>query len=101
MPYNLLNYVMGVYPISNWEFFKAGFAMLPGVALYVYFGTILTSLSDIHNMKKGNSTLRRAIFISGTLVAVVAIVYVMCLTRRTLRRYIEEGERIHAEKEAE
>ena len=52
-------------------------------------------------MKKGNSALRRAIFISGTLVAVVAIAYVMCLTRRTLRRYIEEGERIHAEKEAE
>ena len=101
VPYNILNYVMGVYPITNWEFVKAGFAMLPGVALYVYFGTILTSLSDMKDNNQGTSTLRRVIFICGTLVAVVAIGYVICLTRRTLRKYIEEGERIHAHQEAE
>mmetsp|Transcript_12836 Transcript_12836/g.22638 ORF Transcript_12836/g.22638 Transcript_12836/m.22638 type:complete len:320 (-) Transcript_12836:267-1226(-) len=48
LPYNILNYALGVTPVPFWVFTAASaFATVPWTALYVYLGTLSTNLMDL------------------------------------------------------
>jgi len=46
-PFNLLNYLLGIIPISGFDNMKAMLGMIPGTTVYVYLGASLQSLADI------------------------------------------------------
>ena len=47
IPFNVLNYFMGVTGISVKDFLFGGLGMIPGTIVYVYIGTTLGNISDI------------------------------------------------------
>ena len=46
IPFALFNYMMGVTGVKITHFLIGGFGMVPGVVVYVYFGTCLKNLAD-------------------------------------------------------
>jgi uncharacterized membrane protein YdjX (TVP38/TMEM64 family) len=46
-PFNLLNYGLGLTRVRLRDFVLASAGMLPGTALYVYYGTVARSLADL------------------------------------------------------
>jgi len=45
-PFSFTSYAFGLTRIPLWEYFLANFTMLPGTLMYVYFGTLLSDLTQ-------------------------------------------------------
>lgn len=90
LPFNLLNYALGLTKVSFGGYVLACLAMLPGTLLYVYYGTLL---GDLAALAAGAEVERGAegwiLFAAGLLATVVAT-YV--LTRRAKKALAEDVE---------
>ncbi len=47
LPYNVLNYALGITSISTWEYTLGTMAILPGTAMYTYYGTVAGTLTGL------------------------------------------------------
>lgn len=47
LPFNLLNYALGLTRIGFWGYLAGSLAMLPGTLLYVYYGSVAGSLAAV------------------------------------------------------
>ena len=45
-PFSLTSYAFGLTRVPLWEYILANFTMLPGTLMYVYFGTLLSDLTQ-------------------------------------------------------
>ncbi|CAI2370597.1 unnamed protein product [Moneuplotes crassus] len=98
IPYNLLNYVMGVYPITIMQFSIANLGMIPGILIYVYIGTAVSSIGALFETSNGSSILKIIMFSIGLVVAVVAIIFIIAYTKRELNKALIEKEKEEANK---
>ena len=62
IPYNLLNYVLGVYPVTLYQFQIANFGMLPGIIAYVYVGTAVSSFGALFQTNSEESIIKMVMF---------------------------------------
>jgi uncharacterized membrane protein YdjX (TVP38/TMEM64 family) len=47
IPFNALNYFMGITGITFKDFCLGGIGMIPGTVVYVYLGTTIGNISDL------------------------------------------------------
>ena len=47
LPYNVLNYAMGITGVATWEYILGTTAILPGTVMYTYYGTVAGTLTGI------------------------------------------------------
>ena len=47
MPYNLLNYALGVTGVTYREFLAGSIGMLPGTILYTYYGKVIGDVTAV------------------------------------------------------
>ena len=92
VPYNVLNYVMGVYPISLYQFQLSNFGMLPGIIVYVYVGTAVSSLGALFQTDNGGAIIRMIMFCGGLVIAAVAVVVIIIYTKKELNKALLEKE---------
>ena len=79
-----MNYLFGITSIKVWDFMIGGFGMLPGAFVYVLLGTTITSIADAANGNFEGGVLTLGLLIFGTVMALIAIIYVSILTKRYL-----------------
>lgn len=86
LPFNLLNYALGLTRVSFRDFVLASFiGMLPGTLMYVYLGSLATALGG--DAPAGEAGSARAVLYWGGLVAtVLATAVITRSARRTLAR---------------
>jgi uncharacterized membrane protein YdjX (TVP38/TMEM64 family) len=89
IPFNLLNYALGLTRVRFGTFLLASFiGMLPGTFLYVYLGSAATSAAQLSQHTGGPAS--RAAFWVG-IAATIAVVFVLtCIARRALGRALRE-----------
>jgi uncharacterized membrane protein YdjX (TVP38/TMEM64 family) len=80
-PFSWTSYGFGLTRIPLWEYFLANFAMIPGTLMYVYFGTLL---SDVTQKVEKPQWIK---WIVGALTVAV-IIYVTRFAKRALSRKI-------------
>jgi uncharacterized membrane protein YdjX (TVP38/TMEM64 family) len=79
IPFNLLNYALGLTRVSLADYLVASLGMIPGTLLYVYTGSLAGEVA-------GGAPLGRALVLGLGLAATAAVtVYVTVLARRALR----------------
>ncbi len=73
LPFNLLNYGLGLTKVPFWEYAGASIAMLPGTLLYVYYGTLLGDLAKLAGGAKIERGAAGWVFLIGGLVATLVV----------------------------
>jgi uncharacterized membrane protein YdjX (TVP38/TMEM64 family) len=84
-PFNLLNYAFGLTDIPLKDYFIASWAgMLPGIAMYVYIGTLASDLARAGTGNTRSSPAHWAFEILGLVATAVVVIYVTYVARKAL-----------------
>lgn len=98
-PFNLLNYAFGLTRVSFRDYLLGSMiGMLPGTLMYVYLGSLVTTLTDLASGGAGGGAAQRGFYFAGLAVTVGVTLYVTRVARRALRE--ATGERVNAAEEA-
>ncbi len=93
LPYNLLNYALGLTNVKLGSYVLASFiGMLPATFMYVYLGSLITNLDDLVGGGAGSSPARRVLYVGGLLATVVVTVWVTRLSRQALKQELSRRE---------
>jgi uncharacterized membrane protein YdjX (TVP38/TMEM64 family) len=87
VPFNLLNYALGLTRVSLRDYLLASFGMLPGTILYVSYGTVLGSLAQIAAGERpppGRGS--TALLATGLAATIFAAYFIARAARKALRR---------------
>ncbi|WP_309892821.1 VTT domain-containing protein [Archangium sp.] len=94
-PFNLLNYALGLTRVRPRDFVLASFlGMLPGTVLYVYLGSLVTSVAQLSRGQRPEAGFSGQLLFWGGLAATILVtVYVTRLARRALDATLKETPR--------
>jgi uncharacterized membrane protein YdjX (TVP38/TMEM64 family) len=92
-PFNLLNYALGLTRVRPRDYVLASFlGMLPGTVLYVYLGSLVTSVAQLSRGERpAAGTSGHVLFWGGLAATVLVTVYVTRLARRALAATLPEA----------
>jgi uncharacterized membrane protein YdjX (TVP38/TMEM64 family) len=93
LPFNMLNYLLSVTPVSIGEYILASWiGMMPITFAFVYVGTTIKDLSDITHGWNQISTTRWILLSIGSVASVVLMVLVTKVARKSLNKALEEND---------
>ncbi|KAI5081884.1 hypothetical protein GOP47_0001627 [Adiantum capillus-veneris] len=93
LPFNILNYLLSVTPISLGAYMMASWiGMMPVTGVLVYVGTTIKDLSDISHHWGHFTTFEWILLVLGLAVSVVLIALLSRIARRSLNKAILEIE---------
>lgn len=93
LPFNMLNYLLSVTPVSIGEYILASWiGMMPITFAFVYVGTTIKDLSDVTHGWNEISTTRWILLTIGSVASVVLMVLVTKVARKSLNKALEENE---------
>jgi len=88
IPFNALNYVLGVTSVSFMEYLTGCLGMIPGTIAFVYIGTTISEIGD--GMSDGSSsTIRIVVYCLGGVATLIAAVAVSYHARKVLNQTLD------------
>ena len=91
VPYNALNYCLGIMPLDFFPYMAGSFlGMMPGTLLYVYIGSTAASITDVASGNIRQTPLQQVLFWIGLGLTVLLTVAVTVLARRELRKELDK-----------
>lgn len=85
LPYNLVNYTIGLSGVSLWHFVLATwFGRIPITAVHAYLGSISPQITSLSSAAKALSPLEIAVYAVGWIATFAATVYIVRLSRLAL-----------------
>jgi len=91
IPFNVLNYMLGLSDARLGRYFVASFiGMLPGTWLYVYLGSLPTSAAGLIDASRGGGPERLALTIAGLVATIVVVIVVTRSAKRVLDEELKE-----------
>jgi uncharacterized membrane protein YdjX (TVP38/TMEM64 family) len=91
VPYNLLNYALGLSRVRYRDFLVALVGMLPAIVMYTYYGKVV---GDVAALAAGVAPPRGAEYYTLLTVGLITTVLATTLITRAARRAIEEQKRM-------
>ena len=88
VPFNLLNYALGITSVRLRDFLVACFAMLPGTLLYVYYGRVV---GDVAALAAGARADRDVTYYALLGVGLIATILVSALLTRIAKRELRRS----------
>merc|ERR1712008_385208 len=98
IPFNVLNYVLGVTNVRFWHYSVACLAMLPGTMLYVFLGASAGSLTEIGGggdeveEMESNKGVTIGVIVVGVIFGILAIGVTSYYAKQELNKVLEEKE---------
>ncbi|RZC93969.1 hypothetical protein C5167_016663 [Papaver somniferum] len=93
LPFNMLNYLLSVTPVSIWEYMLASWlGMMPITFALVYVGTTLKDLSDVTHGWGEITPTRWVVIIGGFVISVVLMVCVTKVAKASLEKALAEND---------
>lgn len=93
LPFNMMNYLLSVTPVSLLEYVLASWlGMMPITFALVYVGTTLKDLSDVTHGWGEFSKTRWAFLVLGLLVSVLLMICVTRVAKKALEKALAENE---------
>ncbi len=91
-PFNLLNYAFGLTRVSTRDYVLGSLVgMLPGTAMYVYLGSLITSLSELAAGRASGGATQQMLYFGGLAATVAVTLYVTRVARRALAEATAEA----------
>ncbi len=92
-PFNVLNYLYGATKVSLKDYVLASWiGMLPGTIMYVYFGTVAKSLTDLLSGNIEGGVGQKVLLGVGLLATIVVTVYVTKVAGTAIKQYVPAEE---------
>jgi uncharacterized membrane protein YdjX (TVP38/TMEM64 family) len=95
-PFVLLNYAYGLTGVTLKDYFLASFGMVPGTIMYVYIGSLASSLAMLgaanSNSDPTAATAQLILKVVGFIATVAVTVYVTKIARNALQSSLSESE---------
>lgn len=100
IPFNFLNYALGLTGVGLRDYVVGSFiGMLPGTLLYVYLGSLVTSLTALGSNRGPAGTAQRTLYWAGLGATVVVTLFLTRIARRALDKALpRDGEPPEPEK---
>jgi len=84
-PFNLLNYAFGVTRVRFRDYVLGSLlGMLPGTVMYVYLGSLVTSLTQLAAGRASGGAAQQGFYLGGFVATVAVTLYVTRVARRAL-----------------
>src|SRR5207237_10884934 len=84
-PFNLLNYAFGLTQVTLRDYLIGSLVgMLPGTVMYVYLGSLVTSLTELAAGRPSGGALQQAFYFGGLVATIAVTLYVTRVARRAL-----------------
>lgn len=90
IPFNLLNYAMGITGVSLKDYVLGSVGMIPGTVLYVYLGSIAGSLANLRTAQLENSRLQWTVRIIGLIATIAVTLYISRIARQAIEAVAAE-----------
>jgi len=90
IPFNFLNYLMGITDIKLWHYVLGMFGMIPGTLVFVFIGTTISNITDAATGKNDQGAIVLVMVIVGSILACGGIVYVSFKAKGYLNEFIAE-----------
>ena len=87
LPFNLLNYALGLTSVSFSDYVLASLGMLPGTFLYIYYGKVAGDVA----MLAGGASMRGPGYYAILGLGLVATIVLTTLVTRTARKALQEA----------
>lgn len=85
LPFNLLNYALGLTGVRLRDYVAASFlGMLPGTLLYVYLGSLVTTVTALGTNRGPAGTAQQFLYWAGLGATLVATLFITRIARRAL-----------------
>jgi len=89
IPFNAINYILGVTSAKLRDYMLACFAMLPGTILYTFLGSSAGSIVESASSGSGNFTVTIIVTVFGVVFGVLSIVATTYYAKKELNKIIE------------
>src|SRR5581483_10417397 len=90
-PFNLLNYAFGLTRVGFRDYVLGSvLGMIPGTVMYVYLGSLLTSVTELASGRRSGGAAQDAFYFGGLVATIAVTVYVTRVARRALAEATEE-----------
>ena len=92
IPFNILNYLMGITGITLRDFILGSLGMIPGTLVYVFIGSTISDIADVASGKskdKDGQILVLVLVIVGSILACGGIIWVSVVAKRKLNELTE------------
>jgi len=87
VPFNLLNYALGLTRVSLRDYLLASVGMIPGTVLYVYYGTAIGSVAQLAaGAPAPGGSGRTALLVIGLMATIAVTILVTRIARAALAR---------------
>jgi len=85
VPFNILNYALGLSTVSLGRYVLASFVgMIPGAWMYVYLGSLMTTAAELGQAREARSPQEWALLVAGLVATILAVAVVTRAARRAL-----------------
>jgi uncharacterized membrane protein YdjX (TVP38/TMEM64 family) len=84
LPFNALNYMMGITSVKTMDYIIGCVGMIPGTLVYVFIGTTISDIADTAKGKSENGTVILVFVIVGSILGCGGIVWISIIARRKL-----------------
>jgi len=92
-PFNFLNYAFALTRVSLRDYVLGTVVgILPGTTMYVYLGSLVTSLTELSAGRRSGGTAEHVFYFAGLVVTVAVTAYVTVIARRALAQATDGGE---------
>ena len=84
-PFTLLNYALGLTRVAVRDYVVGSLiGMLPGTLMYVYLGSLVTSLTELAAGRPSGGALQKVFYFGGLVATIAVTLYVTRVARRAL-----------------
>ena len=84
IPFNALNYMMGLTDIQVTHYILGNVGMIPGTIVYVFVGTTISSIAEAAS-GTNKSTAALVLLIVGSVLACAGIIWVSIIAKKKLK----------------
>ena len=92
VPFNAINYMLGVTAVPLREYILSCIGMLPGTVLFVFIGSSAGSIVESFSQSGGNKTLTIVLIVVGVIFGIGAVAVVTFYAKKELRKIIAENQ---------
>jgi pyruvate/2-oxoglutarate dehydrogenase complex dihydrolipoamide dehydrogenase (E3) component/uncharacterized membrane protein YdjX (TVP38/TMEM64 family) len=90
-PFSLLNYGFGLTRVTLRDYVLGSIGMLPGTVMYVYLGSLITSLTELAAGRPAGDGVQQGFYFAGLVATVAVTAYVTRVARRALTEATDEA----------
>ena len=92
LPFNAMNYLMGITSVEAKDYIVGCVGMIPGTLVYVFVGTTISDIADTAKGKSENNTLILVFLIVGSIIGCGGIIYISMVAKRMLNEKLQVDE---------